>query len=224
MALALRDKDGIGRAEAAAPLNPFASPEANHAQKPVGESLVGSVAKKIKLAPGKSQTVTFALAWHFPNSGLNVSGAETGAHYAKRFADAPAVIAYLVENYTRLSQDTKLWHTVWNDSTLPHWFLERTFSNTSILATSTAHRFANDRFWAWEGVGCCEGTCTHVWHYAQAVGRIFPEIERHHRETVDFRRRVRRSERHCRVSRGGIQGRRLTDSAAEFSASCANTK
>ena len=188
MALALLNtgnKGGSGRAEAAAQ-KPFESPEMEKAQKPVGESLIGSVAKKIKIAPGKSQTVTFALAWHFPNSGLNASGAETGNHYLKRFPDSPAVIAYLVENYTRLSHDTKLWHTVWNDSTLPHWFLERTFSNTSIMATSTAHRFANNRFWAWEGVGCCEGTCTHVWHYAQAVGRIFPEIERHHRETVDF--------------------------------------
>ena len=185
MALALLGAGGIGRAEST-PQNPFAAPESDHAQNPVGESLIGSVTKKIKIAPGKSRTVTFALAWHFPNSGLKVTGAETGNHYAKRFTNAPAVAAYLVENQARLSHDTKLWHSVWNDSTLPHWFLERTFSNTSIMATSTAHRFANNRFWAWEGVGCCEGTCTHVWHYAQAVGRIFPEIERHHRETVDF--------------------------------------
>ena len=185
MALALLNQNGVGNANTA-PENLFTAPIVQNAEKPIGETLIGSVAQKITLAAGKSQTVTFALAWHFPNSGLRVPGAETGNHYVKRFADAPAVAAYVAENYPRLSRDTKLWHKTWCDSTLPHWFLDRTFSNTSILATSTARRFANDRFWGWEGIGCCEGTCSHVWHYAQAVGRIFPEIERHHRETVDF--------------------------------------
>jgi hypothetical protein len=59
-------------------------------------------------------------------------------------------------------------------------------ANTSTLATTTCYRFKNGRFWAWEGIGCCEGTCTHVWHYAQAPGRIFPEIERDQRKRVDF--------------------------------------
>lgn len=79
-----------------------------------------------------------------------------------------------------------MWRDTWYDSTLPHWFLNRIFANTSTLATTTSHRFASGRFWGWEGVGCCPGTCTHVWHYAQAVGRIFPEIERDMRERVDF--------------------------------------
>jgi hypothetical protein len=42
------------------------------------------------------------------------------------------------------------------------------------------------RFYGWEGVGCCAGTCSHVWHYAQAVGRVFPELERIVRERVDY--------------------------------------
>ena len=37
-----------------------------------------------------------------------------------------------------------------------------------------------------EGVDCCGGTCTHVWHYAQSIGRLFPELERHTREHVDY--------------------------------------
>jgi len=64
--------------------------------------------------------------------------------------------------------------------------MHRSFANTSTLATTTCHRFGTGRFWAWEGVGCCHGTCTHVWHYAQAVGRLFPSIERDQRERVDF--------------------------------------
>jgi len=37
-----------------------------------------------------------------------------------------------------------------------------------------------------EGVGCCEGTCGHVWQYAHAVARLFPDLERMTREKVDF--------------------------------------
>ena len=165
----------------------FDAPSGNATSHPIGTPALGGVTHAVQLAPGESKTVTFVVAWHFPNSSLeNVEDAHTGNYYARRFADAPAVAAYIAANYPRLSRDTKLWRDTWYDAILPHWFLDRAFANTSILATSTAHRFQTGRFWGWEGIGCCEGTCTHVWHYAQAVGRIFPELERHTREFVDF--------------------------------------
>ena len=174
---------GVGR-PAADSDTLFASPAADTAHAASGEKLVGAITHAVHLAPGESRTVTFVLTWHFPNGRIAVDGGRN--YYAKRFADAGAVAEYIVQNHTRLTRDTKLWHQTWYDSTLPHWFLDRTFANTSILATSTAHRLSTGRFWGWEGVGCCEGTCTHVYHYAQAIGRIFPELERYTREHVDF--------------------------------------
>ena len=41
-------------------------------------------------------------------------------------------------------------------------------------------------FYGWEGVGCCVGTCDHVWHYAHAPARLFPDLERSAREMQDF--------------------------------------
>jgi non-lysosomal glucosylceramidase len=153
--------------------------------KPLSDKLVGSVGRRMSLMPGQEQTVTFVVTWHFPN--LSVAGMNNvGRHYASRFSNAQAVAQYVAENFERLSTSTRLWCDTWYDSSLPYWFLDRTMANTTTLATSTCYRFKDGRFWAWEGIGCCHGTCTHVWHYAQAVGRLFPEIERNHREQVDF--------------------------------------
>lgn len=184
MALALLG-GGVGKAKATLDAV-FQSPALGEAREAAGQKLIGAITKTVSLAPGQTQTVTFVVAWHFPHSGPDVTDAKTGNYYAKRLADAPAVAEYVARHYPRLSHQTKLWHRTWLDSTLPHWFLNRTFLNTSILATTTAHRFGTGRFWGWEGVGCCEGTCTHVWHYAQAVARLFPELERYTREHVDF--------------------------------------
>ncbi len=153
-----------------------------HAAAPMDEKLVGALARKLSLQPGQAATVTFVIAWHFPNLRLK----DGGRFYATRFRSAADVAQYVAQNFKRLSRQTRLWHDTWYNSTLPHWFLDRTFANTSILATSTSHWFANGRFYGWEGVGCCEGTCTHVWHYAHAPARLFPALERDLRRRTDF--------------------------------------
>ncbi|MGO4288463.1 GH116 family glycosyl-hydrolase [Chitinophaga sp. RAB17] len=158
---------------------------AKQAIKPVSDKLTGSVAIQNKILPGKTIRNDFAISWYTPNLYFNGIQGE-GRYYTNQFTDAVAVMNYVQKNYTRLSHESRLWKDTWYDATLPWWFMERTFLNISTLATTTAHRFRSGRFYAWEGVGACEGTCTHVWQYAQAVGRIFPALERDTRQRVDL--------------------------------------
>lgn len=148
---------------------------------------VGEVGRRLRLEPGQEATVSFIIAWHFPNFyGRDFGGQLLGHSYAARFGSALDVTGYVARRLDQLVGTTRQWVQTWYDSTLPYWLLDRTMANTSTLATTTCYRFEDGRFWAWEGIGCCGGTCTHVWHYAQAPGRLFPEIERNQRERVDF--------------------------------------
>lgn len=155
------------------------------------EQLCGGLSKKVLLDPEESQEMVFVISWHFPNISLpqneRSTGDNKGRYYTKRFKDSREVALGIADNYTTLYTLTNLWRTIfYEQSSLPHWFLNRTFLNTSILATETCFLLEDGRFWAWEGIGCCPGTCTHVWHYAQALGRIFPELEKNLRERTDF--------------------------------------
>lgn len=156
----------------------------------------GGVVATRRIAAGQSVTVSFVVSWYFPRySGgkvflwsLDHLGDLTKMRrfYGARFSDAAAVTRHIASNFEALSTATRAWRDCWYDSTLPVWFLDRTFANTSTLATQTAHRFQDGRFYGWEGVDSCPGTCQHVWQYAQAMGNVFPELERNLREQVDF--------------------------------------
>ncbi|HEY3562253.1 MAG TPA: GH116 family glycosyl hydrolase [Kribbella sp.] len=152
----------------------------------------GTVAVTVTLPPGASRTIQFAYGWFFPNPQRELFAELVGAstfrrHYATRFDSARDVVEYLTAHVDRLERDTKLWVKTWyDDSSLPHWFLERTLATASTIATSTCYRWDDGRFYAWEGTYCCAGTCEHVWNYAQAIGRLFPDLERDTRERVDL--------------------------------------
>jgi non-lysosomal glucosylceramidase len=142
----------------------------------------------IELEPGGKRTFTFVLAWFFPNElpGTFTHGPR-GREYGNRFKSARAVAHYVLDRHERLAGQTRLWHkTFYEDSTLPRWLLFRLHSTVGNLATETCQWWDNGRFWAWEGEGCCAGTCTHVWDYAHAHARLFPEIARNIREMQDF--------------------------------------
>ena len=158
----------------------------SEAESDFDKKLIGALSKVCQLEPGQSKEITFIIAWYFPNIKIEGLGDTQGRHYGKRFKSAFDVAQYVANNIERLSKETRLWHDTWYDSSLPYWFLDRTFATVSHLATNTCYWFGNGRFYGWEGVGCCAGTCTHVWHYAQAPARLFPQLEKYLREHVDY--------------------------------------
>lgn len=157
-------------------------------------SPVAGIVTTHKIKPNQEIKSDFVIAWYTPNvsfysagnpQGMTVQNADQH-YYTNRFNSASAVANYIVANYATLKQQTMLWKDTWYNSSLPYWFLERTVMNISTLATTVSHRFKSGRFYAWEGVGCCHGNCTHVYQYAQAGGRIFPSLERDTRQRVDL--------------------------------------
>ncbi len=144
----------------------------------------GIVTKPTVLQPGDEKVFAHALTWHFPNT--IAPNREAGHYYASLFPDANAVMDYLFEHGERLTTETFKWRDTFYDSTLPFWLLERLHLTSCCLATGTTMWWESGRFWAYEGVVCCVGTCTHVYNYVQTTGRLFPELERNLRERQDL--------------------------------------
>jgi len=107
--------------------------------------------------------------------------------YSKRFNSLDDLIEYWNLNGTRLKSHSELFRDAFYQSTLPAEVLEAVAANLTILKSPTVLRVSDGRLWAWEGCnddsGCCHGSCTHVWNYAQAVPHLFPALERTLRET-----------------------------------------
>ena len=144
----------------------------------------GGIGRTLTLAPGAVATVRFVVAWHFPNLPSGLPG--NRREYLNRFASAFAVADYVSANFTRLAGDTRLWVDTWKDSSLPYWLLDRALATSCTLATANCFWFSTGRFYGYEGINCCEGTCGHVWYYAQSIARLFPDLERGLRQNVDL--------------------------------------
>ncbi len=145
---------------------------------------VGSIGLRATVAPGKTETLTICIAWHIPNFQMywRAPNATWKNHYATRHADAVAVAEYVGENARRLEGHTRDFADALFSSTLPESVMDAVSSQISILKTTTCVRLTDGTFYGWEGChpasGCCEGTCTHVWNYAQTLPYLFPSLER----------------------------------------------
>ncbi len=157
----------------------------------------GSVYIPFSLAPGEVRCIPVLLSWYVPHSGLRTGtdpapvpedAAETyRPWYAGRFESVDAVNAAWRDDYESLRSRTETFTDCLYDTTLPPAVMEAVTANLTILKSPTVLRQHDGRVWAWEGccdcAGCCAGTCTHVWNYAQAMPHLFPALERGLRET-----------------------------------------
>jgi uncharacterized protein (DUF608 family) len=173
-------------ADGLAPNGALAGPE-QAGPSPAGETLNGALAVPLSLKPGGQQRVTFVLTWHFPNAthGAGEWGG-TGNMYANWWPDALAVAREVIARLDELVGGTHLYTHTLSATNLPHWLLGRISSQVGALRSKTCFWTKDGYLGGWEGccpeTGCCHGNCNHVWHYAQAHARLFPEIARTMRE------------------------------------------
>ncbi len=151
---------------------------------------------RFKLARQESKTIVVRFAWYSGPTTLRVGNDAVKAPtvegtykpwYAGRFADIQELTKYWRDHYGELRANSQRFSDCFHDSTLPPEVLEAVAANLTILKSPTVLRQTDGRLWAWEGcndnAGCCHGSCTHVWNYAQAIPHLFPALERTLRET-----------------------------------------
>lgn len=155
---------------------------------------VVSLGLKAEIAPGEEIRLPVILSWYNPWFELywqppscdKCSRAKWKNYYATIFGDSREVLEYAFQNLDRLVVESKSFSESLYHSTLPSCVIESTANNLSTLKTPTCILLEDGSFYGFEGCcekwGCCEGSCTHVWNYAQAVSQLFPRLERGLRE------------------------------------------
>jgi uncharacterized protein (DUF608 family) len=107
--------------------------------------------------------------------------------YSSRFKNIQELVTYWSEQYDELKKKSLLFKNAFYKSTLPPEVIEAVAANLTILKSPTMMRQYDGRLWNFEGCadagGCCHGSCTHVWNYAQAIPHLFPALERTLRHT-----------------------------------------
>ena len=160
-----------------------------------GEEYVGSLGLIARLAPGATLTLPMFLSWSFPNfekywHECACKECDTKPvwrnYYVDAFPDSWAAAKYTSDNLDRLESETRLFHDVLFESTLPSVVTDAISSQMSIIRSTTCIRLPDGTFYGFEGchgnAGCCEGSCTHVWNYAQTHAFLYPALEQSMRE------------------------------------------
>ena len=163
------------------------------------------LAAHLTVAPGATGRVRFVIAWYAPNYSKSwvskiwhfrepsPAGAVWKNWYATQWASAAEIAAATLSDWDRFADGTRTFRDAMYGSTLPHAVIDAAAANLSTLRTATTVRLTDGTFYGWEGLnpyeGSCEGSCTHVWNYAQALPFLFPALERSMRE-ADYRNNI----------------------------------
>ena len=166
----------------------------------------GTLAAHFTVAPGRTARARFLIAWHFPNR-VNYWNPEAGRQaeavgvplvwrnwYATVWESSLEAAAYGLQHWGRLYRETKAFRDALFASDLPPAALDAVSANLAVLKSPAIMRLEDGTFYGFEGchqtTGCCEGSCTHVWNYAQALPFLFPALERSMR-AADYRHNLR---------------------------------
>ena len=158
---------------------------------------VATILVHFKLAPGAHKCVPFYLCWYVPNRRTDIHFAlghiESTKrifknYYATRYKSVLEVADFLIQNIETLTGATRLYHDIVFQSTYPDFVKDAITANTAVLKTNLLMRVANGDLHGFEGLGndfgCCAGTCTHVWNYAQTLASLFPTLAQNARKTA----------------------------------------
>lgn len=158
-----------------------------------GKTDTGSLGVVDSLSEGETKSYQFILTWFCPNRIKSWHDSPdaplTRNHYAQQFVSSWDVARYVVEQIPRLEEETRRFHKALFESTLPLSVLDAISANIVPLRSNTCFWLEDGGFFGWEGcsddVGVCEGSCTHVWSYAQTLAFLFPSLEREMRR-IEF--------------------------------------
>ncbi len=154
----------------------------------------GLLAAHITLSPGASRICRFIISWNIPNRRndwrhdademAELYGVEKQwkNYYAVLWKNSTASAAEFAGRYDILRKNSREFADALYQSSLPAEAIDGISANISILKSPTCLRLEDGTFYGWEGVGMdygsCEGSCTHVWNYAQALPFLFPDLEK----------------------------------------------
>ncbi|OQB42767.1 MAG: hypothetical protein BWY09_00409 [Candidatus Hydrogenedentes bacterium ADurb.Bin179] len=159
-----------------------------------GRTWNGALSAKINLAPGEKKTMTFLLAWHFPNRMRDhryIAGPPPFLHdyrlgnkYNNWFANAGEAADYVVKDLARLEKAAHAFHDTFYATTLPRWLLDAISATIANLRSPLYLWLEDGTVAAYEGTDCCcPMNCTHVFNYVMTPAFLFPDLERNVRET-----------------------------------------
>lgn len=155
---------------------------------PAGQGMVGSIESTTTVEPHDQVAVTFLLCWHFPHRTAAAMGWHTladdggwvGNYYATHYTDAWDIAEKIVPQLAQLEAESLRFIRAFVASDLPQAVKEAALNNVTTLRSQTCFRTADGNFYGFEGcndtLGCCFGSCTHVWNYEQATPFLFPEL------------------------------------------------